>query len=398
MAEKIVSVADMRRQARRKLPTMVFDFLDGGALDEITLRDNVRDMERLRLRQRVLCDVEDVNLETEILGRKIALPIIVSPVGGLVFYHPDADVAVARAAAQAHTIFCHSAWSACSVEEVVPISPETTWVQISFWRDKGLTREHVNRAKAAGAEVLIVAGDVGVSSKRDRDLHHGTGTPPSPGLREIVNVATKPRWLWNLVTGRNVTYGNYKLDGCEMRMAEMHKFMDAMANPAASWKDVEALRSEWPGKIVVKGVVAPADAVMAREIGVDGIIVSNHGGRQFDAQPSTIVSLPDVIEAADSQLEVVIDSGIRRGSDVLKCLALGAKACGIGRAAAYSLAAEGPSGPGHAFELLKEELIVALGFTGVTDVNDVDDSVLANYAQWRADTAKVTTEQPSAVV
>jgi isopentenyl diphosphate isomerase/L-lactate dehydrogenase-like FMN-dependent dehydrogenase len=386
MPQKIVSAKDMRKEASRKLPKMVFDFLEGGALDEITLRDNTRDIDRLRLQQRVLCDLRSINLETEILGSNIALPIIVSPMGGLVFCHPEADLAIARAASAAGTIFIHSAWSACSLEEVVALAPHSTWVQIAFWTDAGLTREHVNRAKEAGAEVLVVPGDVGVSSKRERDLHHGAGTPPRPGLREVLNTATKPGWLSRLATGRKITYGNYQVDGRRMRMAEMGQFMHRMENPGATWRDVQALREEWPGKIVVKGVVSPDDVDIAIEVGVDGVLVSNHGGRQFDAQQSTIAALPDVVAAAGGKLDVIIDSGIRRGSDVAKCLALGAKACGIGRPVAYSLAAEGPKGPGHLLEILREELAVALGFTGTTDVREIDGTVLANYRSWRTAT------------
>lgn len=382
MAQRIVSVGDMRRYARRRLPRMVFDFLDGGALDELTLRDNVKDLERLRLRQRVLCDVRNPNLATEVLGHRIALPLMVSPMGALVFFHPEADVAIARAASRAGTIFLHSAWSACSLEEVAAAAPGSTWAQVSFWTDPGVTREHVARASAAGVEVLVVAGDVAVSSKRERDLHHGTGTPPRPTVRDVLNTVRKPGWLMRLLTGRRPTYGNYTIDGRPIRMQEMDGFMHRMENPAASWRDVEALRSDWPGKIVVKGVMSGPDAAIAADTGVDGVIVSNHGGRQFDAQPSTVASLPEVVEAAGGRLEVYVDGGIRRGSDVLKCLALGANACLAGRPAAYALAAEGPAGPQHVLDLLREEMEIALAFVGLSDVGDIDPSILANLPGW----------------
>jgi L-lactate dehydrogenase (cytochrome) len=379
MAEKVVSVADLRRAAKRRLPRMIFDFLDGGALDEYTLRDNEADLARIRLRQRVLRDISTCQLGTRVLGHRIDLPLMVAPMGLLGLFHPHGDLALARAAARNGTIFVHSAWSGWALEDVVREAPGSTWSQIAFWRDPGLVRDHVDRAAAAGVEVLVVAGDVAVSSKRERDLHHGLAMPPRPTVRDVVNTAHKPVWLSRLArlaAGPTLTYGNYRVDGRRMRLNEMYAFMRANENRAATWADVDKLRQDWAGKIVVKGVMTAEDARSAASAGVDGVIVSNHGGRQFDAQPSAALALPEVLAAAGDGMEVFVDGGIRRGSDVVKCLALGATACLIGRPAAYGLAASGQPGVEQVFEILREEILVALGFVGRSDVSDLDSAVL----------------------
>lgn len=379
MAEKVVSIADLRRTAQRRLPRMIFDFLDGGALDEYTLRDNESDLARLRLRQRVLRDISTCELGTSVLGHRIDLPLMVAPMGLLGLFHPQGDLALARAAARNGTIFVHSAWSGWALEDVVREAPGSTWSQLAFWKDPGLVRDHVDRAAAAGVEVLVVAGDVAVSSKRERDLHHGLAMPPRPTVRDVANTARKPVWLSRLArlaAGPKLTYGNYRVDGRRMRLNEMYAFMRANENRAATWADVEKLRQDWAGQIVVKGVMTAEDARSAADAGADGVIVSNHGGRQFDAQPSAALALPEVLAAAGDAMEVFVDGGIRRGSDVVKCLALGAKACMIGRPAAYGLSVSGQPGVEQVFEILREEILVALGFVGRSDVADLDTAVL----------------------
>jgi L-lactate dehydrogenase (cytochrome) len=379
MAEKVVSVQDVRRAARRRLPRMIFDFLDGGALDEVTLQDNESDLGRMRLRQRVLQDISSCELETKVLGHQLTSPLMIAPMGLLGLFHPHGDLALARAAAQDGTIFVHSAWSGWSVEDVTNAAPGAVWSQIAFWTDAGISRDHIARAEAAGVQVLVIAGDVALSSKRERDLHHGLVIPPRPTLRNIVNTARKPAWLAGLArlaAGPKLTYGNYRIDGRRMRLNEMYGFMRANENRAATWADVEQLRERWSGKIVVKGLMTAEDTRSAARAGVDAVLVSNHGGRQFDAQPSTISALPEVVAAAGDAMEVFVDGGIRRGSDIVKCMALGATACLIGRPAAFGLAMDGEAGVRRVLELLREEISVALGFVGRTSVGQLDPSVL----------------------
>jgi L-lactate dehydrogenase (cytochrome) len=379
MAEKVVSVQDMRRAAQRLLPRMIFDFLEGGALDERTLRENQTDFARLRLRQRILQDISSSELQTDVLGQRIAMPLMISPMGLLGLFHPHGDLAMAKAAKRSGIILVHSAWSGWALEDVVSEAPDSTWCQISLWADAGITRDHIDRAAAAGIEVLVIAGDVSVSSKRERDLHHGLAMSPRPTLRDIANTAMKPTWLTRLArvaTGPKLTYGNYRIDGRHMRRTEMYGFMRTNENRAATWADVEELRDRWSGKIVVKGVMTADDTRRAAQVGVDAVMVSNHGGRQFDAQPSTIRALPEVLAAAGDDMEVFVDGGICRGSDIVKCLALGAKACLVGRSAAYGLAVNGQSGVERVLDILRDETRVALGFVGHSHISRLDLSVL----------------------
>jgi len=299
--------------------------------------------------------------------------------GLLGLFHPQGDLALAKAAASAGTIFVHSAWSGWAIEDVASAAPGSVWSQISFWSDDGISRDHIDRAAASGVDVLVVAGDVAVSSKRERDLHHGLALPPRPTMRDIANTARKAAWLTGLArlaAGPKLTYGNYRIDGRRMRLNEMYGFMRANENRAATWADVEQLRARWHGKIIVKGVMTAEDARSAARAGVDAVMVSNHGGRQFDAQPSTTSVLSEVVDAASGAMEVFVDGGIRRGADVVKLLALGANACLIGRPAAYGLTVNGQAGAAHILDLLRDEIAVALGFVGLTKVLDLDRSVL----------------------
>lgn len=361
---KAHSIHDLRRLARRRLPGLVFDFLEGGALDELTLDRNRTALDQLLLPQRVLRDVSVSDTRTDILGQSLDLPLVVSPMGMLTGFHPAADVAVARAAARAGSRFIHSPWSGCSLEEVAQAAPGHVWAQIAFFADEGLTRSHIQRAKALGIDTLVIAGDVAVSSKRDRDLAHGTSMPPKPPLKDVINTALHPGWILRWLTGRPMTYGTYTVNNRPIKMNQMGPFMQEQERKNATWDSVAQLREQWDGKIIVKGVMAAEDARLAVNHGADGVFVSNHGGRQFDAQLSTIEALPRVVDAVDGRGVVIMDGGIRRGSDVYKALALGADLVSAGRPFAYGLAAAAESGVDKAFEILKDELETVLGFVG----------------------------------
>lgn len=371
------SISDLRRLAGKRLPTMVFDFIDGGALDEITLRRNRTAFDEIDLQQRVLVDTAGARTDVTALGTVLDVPLIVSPMGLLTVCHPDSDVAVARAAAQAGSVFVHSPWSGCGLEEVADAAPGRVWAQISFWRGEHETRRHLDIARDAGIDTLVIAGDVAVSSKRDRDLRHGASMPPRPPLRDILDTALHPGYLYRLATGRRLTFGTYRVDGRPLRIREMTPWMAANENPSATWDQVADLRRKWDGRILVKGVMSVPDARTALAHGVDGIFVSNHGGRQFDAQPATIDVLPAIAEAVDGRATVVLDGGVRRGSDVVKALALGADVVAAGRPFAFGLAAGGQAGVSRAFETLTDELRTVMGFTGVDRADRIDESVLA---------------------
>ncbi|WP_125616860.1 alpha-hydroxy acid oxidase [Specibacter cremeus] len=372
----IVSVDDFRRASRQKLPKMIYDYLEGGALDEITTRANRVQLDALLLRQRSLVDVSAIDTSTSVLGQHIDVPLMVSPMGMLTIFHPGSDLAVARAAARAGTIFIHSAWSGCSLEEVVRVAPNL-WAQIAFWKDPEETRSYVNRARNAGVETLVVAGDVGSSSKRERDLRHGLSMPPRPPLLDYLQTATRPGWVWRWLTGRKMTYGSYEIDGRPLRMKEMNSWMANNKNASASWEQFARLRAEWSGKLVIKGIMDAEDAARAVDEGADGIFVSNHGGRQFDSQPATIDVLPAIVAAVGDRAEVYLDGGIRRGHDIVKATALGARAVLAGRPFAYALAAGGEPAVDKTFAIFRDELKGAMGFVGKSSVQALDESIFA---------------------
>lgn len=371
------NIEDLYGRARRRLPAMVADFLDGGALDELTLRRNRDDLDATLLAQRVLADISTRSTATTLLGTGLSVPLIVSPMGLLTLLHPDADVAIARASAEAGSIFIHSPWSGCALRDVVAVAPGRVWAQIAFWKAAHETEQHIEQARTAGVDTLVIAGDVGISSKRERDMRHGTAMPPRPPFRDVVDVALHPGWLWRFATGRPLTLGSYLIDGRAIRMSEIGDWLHGNENPAATWADVEAVRRSWPGKLVVKGIMSPADARRAVDAGVDGVFVSNHGGRQFDDQQSTISALPGVVDAVDGRAEIIVDGGVRRGSDIAKALALGAHGVSAGRPFAYGLAAAGGQGVRHAFEILTGEFSTAMGMVGASSPADLTRDVLA---------------------
>lgn len=359
---------------------MVFDYLEGGALDEVTLRANEAAFRGAALTQRVYADAGHIDQSTTVLGRRLELPLLVSPMGLLGLFHPDADLGIARAAAAAGSIFIHSAWSSLPLEQVMQAAPENTWAQVQLWNDTDLTRDHVARARDVGSEVLVIAGDVAFSSKRERDMRHGLGLPPKPPLRDVIDTALHPAWLLGLLRGPAITWGNYTDRGRRLRLRELDDFMHRNQRPSASWDDIDRLRSGWPGKLVIKGVMAPEDADRAMALGVDGLLVSNHGGRQFDGQLATLDVLPDIVDAVAGRGEVYVDSGIRRGADLLRATALGARAGSIGRLAAYALAAGGQHAVELLFAMLQAEHRTAMGFVGARSIDEADRRILAGRA------------------
>jgi L-lactate dehydrogenase (cytochrome) len=322
---RLINVEDYRRSVGRRLPKIIFDYLEGGALDERTLRANMEDLQWLRLRQSIMRDVSAVDLTSTVLGYTIRTPVMISPMGLLTLFCRDADVAMARAARAAGTIFVHSAWSGTPLRTVAAAAPGAVWAQLSLWKDAGLVRQHIERAEEAGIDVLVIAGDVSASSKRERDLRNGFGVAARPTIPSALNALRKPRWLANFTFGPKVTFGDQSINGQPMNLRQMERFMHECENDTATWRDIERVRERWPGKLAIKGVMSAADAQPARDAGTDAIFTSNHGGRQFDAQPSTTYALQEIAAAVGGETEILIDGGIRRGSDLLKLTALGAR-------------------------------------------------------------------------
>jgi L-lactate dehydrogenase (cytochrome) len=359
------SVDDLRRAARDYLPRMVFDFVDGGAEREITLRANTADFETLRFAPRVLTDVSQVELGTTLLGEPIALPLAIAPMGLCGLVRPQGELALARAAKAAGIPMALSTAASHSLEAVIDAAPGNLWFQLYIFRDREFAKSLVQRARAAGYRALVVTVDLTRGGKREKDIHNGFTVPPRFTRRTALDLARHPRWLWRMAPHRGQTLGNLVgWGGQDSDVVALSTFMNTQIDPSITWADLDWLRAQWDLPLLVKGILHPDDAREALARGADGIIVSNHGGRQLDGAPSTIRALPAIADAVGGAAEIVLDSGVRRGADILKALALGARACLIGKAALYGLAAGGEAGVTRVLAILRQELDVAMALTG----------------------------------
>ncbi len=374
------SVRDYRELARRRLPRQLFDYLDGGAFEESTLRANVEDLDAIRLRQRVLRDVGSLRLGTEVLGRPLALPVILAPVGLAGMFATRAEVAAARAAEEAGVVFCESTVSICGIEEVAEATTAPFWFQLYVMRDRDYTADLMRRAAAAGCDTLVLTVDLAVVGERYRDVRNGMipSLRPLPKLRRGLDILMHPRWVSEVGRGgRPHTFGNLERAVPGARSPEAFKtWVDAQFDPTVTWDDLAWVRGHWTGRLVLKGILDPDDAREAADRGADAVVVSNHGGRQLDDTPSTVQALPAVVDAVGDRVEVFVDGGIRSGLDVVKMLALGARACLVGRPWAWAVAAGGEAAVRRVLRVMRREMEVALSLTGVPDVGDLDRSVL----------------------
>ncbi len=373
------SVADYRELARRRLPPMFFEYIDGGSYAEVTLERNVADIEALALRQRVMRDMTQLDLSVEVLGQKMAMPIGLSPVGMAGMYARRGEVQAARAAAAAGVPFCLSTVGVCSVEEVAE-SGKAPWFQLYMLKDRGYMRELLGRAKAAGCPVLVFTVDLPLPGARYRDIRSGfTGaTALSGALNTAWQGVTHPEWLWDVwLNGRPHSLGS--VAGAIPQGRGVTDFLSWIAknfDRSVTWADLDFVRQVWDGPIVIKGVLDPEDARDAVRAGAQGLVVSNHGGRQLDGVRSSISALPAIVDAVGNDLEVLMDGGIRSGLDVLKALSLGAKACFIGRAWAYALGAGGRPMVAKMLGTLRAELSTAMVLTGCIAARDADKLLL----------------------
>jgi L-lactate dehydrogenase (cytochrome) len=374
----VTNIEDLRRIARRKIPRALFDYVDRGSYDEITLNANRSDLDAIKLRQRVLIDVSKISLATTLLGEPVAMPIAIAPTGLTGLIHGDGEMLAARAAEAAGTKFCLSTMSICTIEDVRSVTNQPFWFQLYVFRDREFSRSIIERARAAGCSALLVTVDLPMRGQRHMDIKHGLSVPPRITLHNIWDVATKPAWAARVLMGKRKTFGN--IEAFLQKRAGMYT-AGAWANEnfdrSLNWRDIEWIRGLWPGKLVLKGVLDPEDAKVAATAGVDGVIVSNHGGRQLDGARSTIAALPAIVDAVGDRIEVLFDGGVRSGQDVLKALARGARGCLIGRAYLYGLGALGAAGVTRALDVIRAELEVAMALTGVTDVRRVTGDVIA---------------------
>jgi isopentenyl diphosphate isomerase/L-lactate dehydrogenase-like FMN-dependent dehydrogenase len=380
-ATRAGTIGDLREAARRRMPRVVFDYLDGAAGDEVTAARNISALRAIELRPRVLVDVSDVETATSVLGRRIALPLLGAPMGLAGLLHPAGEVALARALHQAGSIYVVAAMASCSVEEVAAAAAGPLWFQMYIWRDRGLVADMLGRAQAAGLPVLVLTLDVPRAGDRDRDRRNGFSMPPRITARALAGGAAHPGWSRGFVRRPRFRWGNLPA-GADAAAFGTH--VNQTFDPAATWEDIGWFRDRWQGPLVVKGVLHPDDARRAVSLGAAAVIVSNHGGRQLDGAPAAVRALPAVVDAVGSDAEVYVDSGIRRGVDIVKALALGARACLAGRALGYGLGAAGEAGARRAVEILRGELRTALALAGCPSVHALDRTWVpdVNTSRW----------------
>lgn len=376
------TVRDYRELARRRLPRQLFDYADGGAYEEATLKANEADMEQVLLRQRVMRDVSIREQATEVLGQQLSMPAILGPVGLAGMFARRAEVQAARAAEAAGIPFTESTVSICGIEEVAEATSVPPWFQLYVMRDREFAETLMARAEAVGSPVLMLTIDLAVVGARHRDTRNAMVGEPSTWakIRRGLDLVSHPRWLKDVaIGGKPLTFGNLEdvVPGARSP-ADFKDWVDAQFDPSVTWDDIAWVRENWKGKLVVKGVLDPEDARRAVDAGVDGLVVSNHGGRQLDAVPSTAAALPAVAEAVAGQTTVLADGGVRNGLDLVKMLALGAEAVILGRAWAWAVAAEGEAGVRKMLDVMRSDTDVALALTGQNSVRDLDQSALVS--------------------
>ena len=375
--KNIACIEDLRALARRKVPKAFFEYADGGSYNEETLRANRAELEPIKLRQRVMVDVSERSLATTIVGQKVSAPFALAPIGLCGMQYGDGEILSAQAAEEAELPFILSTMSINSIEQVAEATTKPFWFQLYVIRDRGFSKDILSRAAKAGCSALVLTVDLQVLGQRHRDIRNGMTVPPQIRIKNIIDMATKPEWVFSILKGKSKTFGNLAghVKGMD-DVTSLAQWTNHQFDPALNWKDVDWIKKIWPGKLIIKGILDVEDAKTAVKLGADAIVVSNHGGRQLDGAPSSISALPPIAQAVGSDTEVLFDGGIRTGSDMLRALALGAHACLIGRAYIYGLGAGGKAGVAKAIDILKKELSVAMALTGTTRVSDIGPQVI----------------------
>jgi L-lactate dehydrogenase (cytochrome) len=378
----ILNINDLRELAKRRVPRAIFDYADGGSYDERTIRRNAADLDAMTFRQRVMVDVSNISLATSLVGCPASMPLAIGPTGLAGLFHADGEILGARAAAACGIPFCLSTMSICSIEDVRAATGVPFWFQQYLMRDRGFNQELIDRAAAAQCSALMLTLDLQVIGERRRDPRNGLTIPPRLTLRNALDVVTKPTWAFKVLFGKRRTFGN--LVGRIGGSSGIHTLAEWTAtqfDASANWRDVDWVRSRWPGKLILKGVLDAEDARLGLAAGADAIVVSNHGGRQLDGASSSISVLSEIVDAVGGRCEVMFDGGIRSGQDIAKSLALGARGALIGKAFLYALAAAGQPGVNKAIEIMRNELRVTLALTGTSNIAGVGRHILRDESR-----------------
>ncbi|MCY1273881.1 L-lactate dehydrogenase [compost metagenome] len=377
MAE-MTCIEDLRRLARKRVPRMFYDYVDGGSWTEYTYRANEADFQRIEFRQRVAVGITERSTASTMVGQPVSMPVAVAPTGLTGMQHADGEILAARAAKRHGIPFTLSTMSICPIEAVAEATGRHPfWFQLYVLRDRTFVESLIDRARNANCSALVVTMDLQVFGQRHKDKKNGLSTPPRPTLRNLVNMASKPRWCMGMLGTRHRQFGNIVGHARDVdNIGSLVEWTQEQFDPRLSWQDIEWIKKRWDGKLIVKGIQDPEDARLALASGADAIIVSNHGGRQLDGAASSISTLPRIVEAVGDRVEVHMDGGIRSGQDVLKAIALGARGTYIGRAMMYGLGALGEQGVTTALNIIQNELDLSMAFCGKTDIQSVDRSIL----------------------
>ena len=376
------SIAAVRERARRMLPRPVFDFVDGGAEDEVTLRRNETDFQRITLLPRPLNGAGQRDLAIDLLGHRLSMPLMIGPTGLAGLMWPQGEAAAAKAAALAGTAYCLSHGSVCKLEDIPPTGTAPRWMQVFIFRDRGFTEELATRAAIAGYDALVLTTDNQMLGNRERDLRNGFSIPPKFKVADMLAMSGKLPWLLRMRAELpRITFGNYVRAGEVIDIGSLAKRMATLLDPSMSWRDVEWLRKIWKGPLVIKGILHPGEAKQAVALGVDAVIVSNHGGRQLDGAASAIAALPAIVETVAGAIPVLLDGGVRRGADVVKAVSLGAACCLIARPQLWGLAISGEAGVAHVIDIFRREIDRVMALMGASRVADLKPELIAGLAK-----------------
>ena len=373
----ITQVEDLRRLAQKRVPRMFYDYADSGSWTESTYRANEADFARIKLRQRVAVDMRNRSTATTMIGQKVAMPVALAPTGLTGMQHADGEILAARAAMAFGVPFTLSTMSICSIEDVAEHAGRGFWFQLYMMKDREFMSRLIGRAKAAGCSALVLTLDLQILGQRHKDLINGLSAPPKLTLKNIVNMATKPRWAWGMLHTSRRGFGNIvgHVSGVD-DMSSLSTWTAQQFDPALDWDVVQWVKQQWGGPLIIKGILDVADARLAAQSGADALVVSNHGGRQLDGAPSSIRVLPEIVDAVGSQIEIHLDGGVRSGQDVLRARALGAQAVYIGRPFLYGLGAMGQAGVTKALQLIHHELDVTMALCGHRDIEQVNREII----------------------